>query len=137
MDFKERIPACSPKDQSCAKTPVGNEGIFTSESPQSGPSGSDPLEEVCSTLRANLDRVLELSSMRQKEALQMQSQLRNLSIRRENEAKEADHMVVKFKELSTKREIEAKEVEDVALKLKELSEKHKILTGRVNIVERK
>ena len=52
----------------------------------------------------------------------MQSQLRNLTIRRENEAKEADQMVLKFKELSAKRETEAKEAQDVALKLKELSE---------------
>ena len=135
LDFQEKIPPCSPKDQSSAKTVVGSEGIFTSESPQSGPSGSDPLEEVCSTLWANLDRVLELSSMRQKEALQMRSQLRNLSIRRENEAKESNQMVLKFKELSTKRETEAKEAQDVVLKLKELSEKHKTLTGRANFVE--
>ena len=73
LDFQEKIPPCSLKDQSSAKTAVGSEGIFTSESPQSGPSGSDSLEEVCSTLRANLDRVFELSSMTQKEALHMRS----------------------------------------------------------------
>ena len=135
LHFQESIPACSPKDQSFAKTAVGSEGIFTSESPQSGPSGSDPLEEVCNTLRANLDRLLEFSFMRQKEALQMRSQLQNLTIKRENEAKKANEMVLKFNELSAKRETEVKEAQDVALKLKKLSENHKILTGRVNFVE--
>ena len=118
FDFQERTLGSSLKDQSCAKTPVGSGGIFTPESPQSGPSGSDPLEEVSSTLRENLDRLLELSSMRQKEALQMRSQLRDLNITRENEAKEAQKMILKFKELSAKRETEAKEAQYVALKLR-------------------
>ena len=135
LDFQEKIPPCSLKDQSSAKTAVGSKGIFTSESPESGPSRSDSLEEVCSTLRANLDRVFELSSMTQKEVLHMRSQLQNLTIKRENEAKEANQMVLKFNELSAKRETEIKEAQDVALKLKKLSENHKTLTGRVNFVE--
>ena len=75
LDFQERIPASSPKDQSRAKTPVGSRGIFTPESPQSGPFGSDSLEEFSCTLWENLDGLLELSSMRQKEAFHMRSQL--------------------------------------------------------------
>ena len=135
FDFQQRIPISSQKDQSCAKTPVGSGGIFTPESPQLGPSGSDSLEEVSSTLRANLDRLLELSSMRQKEALQLRSQLRELNIRREAEAKEVEEIALKFKVLSAKRETEAKEAQEVTLKLKELSKDHKNLTDQANFVQ--
>ena len=49
--------------------------------------------------------------------------------------KEAQDVALKFKELSAKRETEAKEAQEVALKLKELSHDHKNLTDRVNFLQ--
>ena len=93
------------------------------------------MEEVSCTLRGNLDRLLELSSTRQKEALQLSSQLRELNIRREAEAREAQEIALKFKELSAKREAKAKEAQDVILKFKEFAHEHKNLTDRANFLQ--
>ena len=73
--------------------------------------------------------------MRQKEAHQLCSQLRELIIKREAEAKEAQEIALKFKELSAKREAKAKEAQEVALKLKELSQDHKNLTDWANFIQ--
>ena len=80
-----------------------------------------------------MDRLLELSSTRENEALQ----LWELSIRREAEVNEAQDIALKFKELSAKREAKAKEAQDVILKFKEFAHEHKNLTDRANSLQTK
>ena len=73
FDFQERIPHSSPKVRSPARTPIGGQGIPTPNSPKVAPSSSNSMEEVSSALRGYLEKLLELSSLREKEAQELRS----------------------------------------------------------------
>ena len=55
--------------------------------------------EVSSVLWIHLEKLLELSSLKEKETQEVRSQLQELNIKREVEAKEAQSLALKYSEL--------------------------------------
>ena len=81
------------------KTPIGGQGILTPDLPKIAHFSCNSLEEVYAVLRTSLEKVLELSSSKEKETQEVRSQLHELTIKREVEAREAHNIALKYNEL--------------------------------------
>ena len=75
------------------KNPIGGQGVPTPDLPKTLPSPCNSLEEVSSVLWTTMEKLLKMSSSKEKE---VHSQLQMLTAKRETEKKEAHNLALKY-----------------------------------------